>query len=93
MDTTTIAAVLLVLIVFVDRTLNILKSRGIDLQKIARQVDRLYEWHDVSDSDNVKVWYVRHSLEKAISDLTRSIKEQTEFLKNIDNRLDRLEKV
>lgn len=35
----------------------------------------LHRWHDVRDEDQVPVWYIRKSLEKAITDLTESIRD------------------
>lgn len=36
---------------------------------MVRQIDDLYGWHDVTDEDGVRVWYLRRSLEKAINRL------------------------
>ena len=92
MDTTTIAAVLVVLVVFLDKVLWMLKSRGIDLQVMSRQVDELHKWHDVSDSEGVKLWYVRRSLEEAITKLADNIALETKFLDRIDRRMESIEK-
>lgn len=86
-----IAVVLLVIIVAVDKVLNMLRSRGIDLQVIARQVAELHRWHDVSDSEGVKIWYVRRSLEEAIDKLADNIELETKLLDRIDRRLEKLE--
>ena len=29
----------------------------------------MYDWHDKSDEDGVKIWYVRRSLEEALQEL------------------------
>lgn len=42
---------------------------------VSRQVDELHEWHDVTDSEGVKIWYVRQSLEQAITSLSTAITE------------------
>lgn len=47
---------------------------------MAERVEKLYEWHNRMDEDGVPVWYVRKSLEKAISDLATAIKAQTIML-------------
>jgi len=46
MDTNLIAATVIVLIVVFDKALQMLKSRGIDLQKVSRQIENLHGWHD-----------------------------------------------
>ena len=42
-----------------------------------KQLTDLHEWHNVSDDDNVKVWYVRKSLEKAMLEMSESINNMT----------------
>ncbi len=51
------------------------------IENISRQVADMYKWHDVEDSEGVKVWYVRKSLEEAIGKLSSSIEKQTELLR------------
>lgn len=53
------------------------------LVKISKQVDELHAWHDIVDDEGVKIWYVRRSLEEAISKLHTSIDKQTEVLANM----------
>ena len=53
------------------------------LESMARKMDDMYKWHDVEDSEGVKVWYVRKSLEEAIVKLSSSIEKQTELLRVI----------
>lgn len=50
------------------------------LEKLDYKIDSLvhmnktmYEWHDKSDEDGVKVWYVRRSLEEALQENVRAI--------------------
>ena len=33
----------------------------------------MYDWHDISDEDGVKIWYVRRSLEEALQENVRAI--------------------
>ena len=87
----TVAIVILVVIVLLDKVLNSLKSRGIDLQLMSRQIDELWHWHNVEDSEGVKIWYVRRSLDDAILKLSHSIDVNTKLLDRIDRRLERLE--
>ena len=35
----------------------------------------LHAWHDIADSEGVKIWYVRRSLEEAVEKLTVSIEK------------------
>jgi len=66
-----------------DRVLSMLKGRGIDLQKMSRQTDSLYDWHNVRGEDGVPVWYVRKSLEEAMITLADNLLRQTEILNRI----------
>jgi uncharacterized membrane protein YhiD involved in acid resistance len=50
------------------------------VEKIDAKIDSLlqtnktmYDWHDKSDEDGVKVWYVRRSLEEALQENVRAI--------------------
>lgn len=52
-----------------------------ELPTIMSQLKDLHDWHNVSDEEGVKIWYVRRSLEKAISDLSNNLAAQTEVLK------------
>ena len=45
------------------------------LEEIHKMVEELHEWHNHSDADGVKVWWVRQSLEQVIKDLTRAVNE------------------
>ena len=38
-------------------------------------VEELHEWHNHSDADGVKVWWVRRSLEQVIKELTQAVNE------------------
>jgi predicted metal-dependent hydrolase len=75
-----IAVVGMAAVVVGDRILSQLKARGVDLQKLARQQEDLWNWHAREDDEGVKVWYVRRSLEDAIKELSLSIRTQTEVM-------------
>ena len=90
METVDVAAILIAVTLVLDKIIGMLKSRGIDLQRLSRQVDDLHEWHSQTDEDGVRVWYVRQSLEKAIDRLARTIEAQTKLLDRIDRRLERV---
>lgn len=51
--------------------------------ELKRQVNDLHKWHDMSDSDGVKIWYVRRSLEDAIEKLATNIGTQTRVLQDL----------
>lgn len=83
----TIAVFTLLVLFAVDKAMGFLKSRGIDLLKMARQIDKLDEMHAKTDEDGVPVWYVRRSLEKAVVDLNEAIRHQTELLRLLTQEL------
>ncbi len=58
--------------------------------KIKDDVEDLHEWHNKEDDDGVKVWYVRRSLEDAISKLADNISRQTEVFAQFGSKLDNL---
>jgi len=78
-----IAVVGMAAVVVADRILSQLKARGVDLQKLARQQEDLWNWHAREDDEGVKVWYVRRSLEDAIKELSLSIRTQTEVMSQL----------
>lgn len=62
------------------------------LEPLKNKFETLYEWHDKSDQDGVKVWYVRKSLEDTLSDtskamtiLAKNSEIQTKLLEEINN--------
>lgn len=83
MDEQTIILIGIAFIIVIDKGLNMLRSRGIDLPKIARQIDELHKWHAKEDDDGVKVWYVRRSLEDTLKTLADNIAHQTNILQEI----------
>lgn len=61
-----------------------------ELETLAKQSQDMYEWHNKSDGDGVKVWYVRQSLENALRDnakateaIARNIELQTRLLEEM----------
>lgn len=83
-DSTTIGVVIIAVVLGMDKVLSTLRSRGIDLHKISQQIAEMHDWHSQVDSDGVKVWYVRRSLEEAIEKLTK-------VLDSMDRRMERME--
>jgi len=43
------------------------------LKQMAKQLHDLHQWHDVTDSEGVKIWYVRRSLEQSVEKLAGAI--------------------
>ena len=86
-----IAIVGMAAVVVADRILSQLKARGVDLQKLARQQEDLWNWHAREDDEGVKVWYVRRSLEDAIKELSLSIRSQTEVMAQLASRVSSVE--
>ena len=83
----TVAVFTLLVLFAVDKAMGLLKSRGVDLVKMARQIEHLNEMHAKTDEDGVPVWYVRRSLEKAVTDLNEAIRHQTELLQALTQEL------
>ena len=71
------------LIIGVDKVLSTLRDRGIDVRKIAKEIEELHKWHDREDEDGVKVWYIRKTLETAIETLADNISMQTKLLEKM----------
>ena len=71
--------------------INTLHSKHGPGSAIEKKIDDLHKWHDVQDSEGVKIWYVRRSLEDAITKLAENIDTQTKVFIKLDNRLDTIE--
>jgi hypothetical protein len=91
MDPTAIGVALVAVVVVVDKVISMLKSRGIDLNKLSRQIEDLHQWHNVNDDEGVKIWYFRRSFEDAIQKLADNIELECKLLDRIDRRLERVE--
>lgn len=62
----------------------------IKLDNLTHMSKTMYDWHDKSDEDGVKIWYVRRSLEealhenvKAINILAKNSEAQTRLLEDM----------
>lgn len=91
MDSSQIPLLLVCAVIVVDKVMNMLRSRGIDLHRITRQIDDLHRWHAVEDSEGVKIWYVRRSLVDAINKLATSVDQETKLLEKIETRMEGIE--
>ena len=61
-----------------------------DMEVLTKQSNEMYDWHNKSDPDGVKIWYVRQSLENALRDnakateaIARNIELQTRLLEEM----------
>lgn len=104
-DLQTIGIGAIAVIVIVDKVLAQLKTRGIDIQQMSAditmikseivehdmssQVNELHKWHDVVDSDGVRRWYSRPSLEKAILRLCDTLDKMDNRVADFENLLKR----
>lgn len=52
---------------------NQLANINAKINNIEEQSKIMYEWHDKSDRDGVKIWYVRQSLEDSMRDNARAV--------------------
>ena len=64
---------------------------SVDWKGMEHKIDDLYTWHDKTDADGVPVWYVRRSLEVAISDLSVSINKQTKIFEILAQKIDKID--
>ena len=53
------------------------------LSIMRKKLEDLHDWHNVVDEDNVKVWYIRKSLERSMERLAENIDKQTEILREL----------
>jgi len=60
------------------------------IDDLAKDAEEMYDWHNKSDQDGVKVWYVRQSLENALRDnakateaIAKNIELQTRLLEEM----------
>ena len=71
----------------IDRVLSISKDLHVFSQRAFPMIKDLHDWHNVNDSDGVKIWYVRGSLEKAIDKLADNLVEQTKILQQMASEM------
>lgn len=50
-----------------------LEKTELKIDNILQMSKTMYDWHDKSDEDGVKIWYVRRSLEEALQENVRAI--------------------
>ena len=54
------------LVFMVDKLFAQFKSRGVDLPKLAQQINNLYAWHDSRGDDEILKWYVPKLLKRHV---------------------------
>jgi hypothetical protein len=57
------------------------------VDRVHTQVNDLHRWHNITDADGVKLWYVPRSWERAIRSQTIAINEQTALIKEMRNEI------
>lgn len=57
----------------IESTKNKLERLDYKLDGIYNMNKTMFEWHDKSDEDGVKIWYVRRSLEEALQENVKAI--------------------
>lgn len=76
------------------KTLDSVDSKLIKIEEkldgLVKDTEEMYDWHNKSDQDGVKVWYVRQSLENALRDnakateaIAKNIELQTRLLEEM----------
>ena len=68
----------IIVIFMIREVISFLKSKSNGEWK--QEIHDLHVWHNKDDDEGVKVWYVRKSLETAITKLADSVDKQTAFL-------------
>jgi len=64
-------------------------NNGEEFKQMITEIHELWSWHNVTDDDGVKLWYVRRSLEDAIKLLADNVAAQTKVFEQLIYRLDR----
>jgi len=62
----------------VEKSVNDIKSANTKMkddifEPMLKKLDILYDWHDLSDQDGVKIWYVKKSLEETMRDTSKAM--------------------
>jgi hypothetical protein len=57
---------------------------------INKYIEDMYVWHNKEDSDGVKVWYIRSSLEKTFEKLSFTLDRQNEVLETVMSKVSSL---
>ena len=62
-----------------------------DMYEMKAQTHDLHSWHDKEDEDGRKIWYVKASFEKAITDNTTTVRENTAELIKLQQTIQALD--
>jgi hypothetical protein len=63
----------------------------VDLKDMEDKVDQLHTWHAKTDEDGVFIWYVRRSLENAITNLNTHLSTLSDVLGKLVTMQERME--
>jgi|15BtaG_2_1085339.scaffolds.fasta_scaffold24449_2 hypothetical protein len=58
-------------------------------EQVRSQIRDLHVWHNVTDTDGSKIWYVKSSLTEAMTELSKNIAAQTSAFERLVDRIDR----
>lgn len=77
----------------VQNAIDLADKINLKADSAAQMNKTMYDWHDKSDEDGVKIWYVRRSLEEALQENVRAInilaknsETQTRLLEDMINQ-------
>ena len=92
--TTDVATYSLIGIIIIEKLLSHLKSRGIDLRIMARQLDDLHEWHrpEYPNQPGIKIWWGSLELPAAINELSICLEKQATILEKTIKHLEYIER-
>lgn len=79
------ALIIFLIVTIGDKALSFLKTRGIDVQKMSRQINELYDWHNHDDPDQpgVKIWWNQKYITHIIHKLSENCINQTLLLEKL----------
>lgn len=77
------------LIVINSKISLLLEQNQKSLNVIKDQTDDLYKWHDVTDEDGRRLWYIKHSTEETLNNLSHTAERQTAILEKMAILLER----
>jgi prefoldin subunit 5 len=63
------------------------------LEAINMRTSELYNWHNVVDEDNVKVWYLRKSFTEAITKISKNTEETSKLLMKMTQSMETMSEI
>jgi len=98
-----VAGILVVLIL--DRVFKFLENKRSDkssgdaqcnakgIEVLVKQVQDLWNWHNIVDRDGVRNWYVKQSMEVTIKELTAVMREHSGTMRELSSIIHSLKKL